>query len=201
MDPTPFALLAKGAYHLPHDIDIGSFRARVDDSPLGNCLSIAGTDDIQTAITDIEALLPFRAPEIDSIVPASFWAAAKGAEAEILAIEHRRPLTVVGGHSLGGVLAIYTAALLCLAGRGPLWVFAFAPPRACVGDGMASLFASYGVTLQLYRLGGDEVPELPPGYNHPAALIQLGRVESLLHELDDHAIDHIIAALGERVPA
>jgi len=188
----PYALLAKGAYHRARDIDVGSFRARIDDSPLGKCLSIAGTDDIETALTDIEALVPIFAREIEAWVPGSFLKAVTGAMAEIQTIRQFPPIRVLLGHSLGGVLAILTGACLCAAGLPPKAIFAFAPPRSSVGNRLTALFATHGVTLQLYRLGEDVVPNLPPGFDHPVPLGQLGRANSLL---GDHDLDHIIAAL------
>jgi triacylglycerol lipase len=194
VDPIPYALLAKGAYLRPHDIDVGSFRAQVIDSALGVCLAIAGTDDIETAVTDIEALVPVWAHEIGAWVPGSFWRAVGGVWPDICALHYYGRLPqVITGHSLGGALAILVAARMCAAGMAPPTVLAFAPPRTCMGRQLGALFAGYGVTAQLYRLGEDEVPEVPLGFHHPAALIQLGRASSLL---GDHEIDHIITALN-----
>ena len=200
-DPIPYALLAKGAYTRPHDIDVGSFRARFDDSPLGTCQSIAGTNNIRTALTDIEALVPTFVPELGAWVPASFWAAIAGASNEIDDLRQYRSPKVLGGHSLGAVLALLEGARLCAAGRPPQAIFGFAPPRSEMGNHLAKLFAAHGVAVQLYRLGDDEVTNLPPAYSHPAPLNQLAHPWAPLDELEVHSIDHIITALGGTVPA
>ncbi len=195
IDPLFYARLARAAYHQrPYDIDVGAYRAIVADSPLGSCLAIAGTDDIQTALTDVEAIVPYWSTDIRAMVPRSFWLTMLGALPEIRALaQYGRAPKVVAGHSLGAVLAIHTAARLCVAGAPPRAVMAFAPPRACIGDALAKLFAKCGVTVRSYRLGEDEVPMLPPAFNQAVPLIQLGRANSLL---GDHDLDHIIAALG-----
>jgi pimeloyl-ACP methyl ester carboxylesterase len=183
IDPLFYARLARAAYHQrPYDIDVGAFRAIVADSPAGLCLAIAGTDDATTALADAEALVPHWSPELYATVPASFLRAVTGAWDAIRRIPNIR---VVTGHSLGGALALITAARLRATGRAPDAVLAFAPPR--VGD-----IGLDGIETRLYRLGEDVVPDLPPGYDQPAPMIQLGRATSLLA---DHDLDHIIAAL------
>ena len=189
IDPLPYALLAKEAYHpAAYDIDVGAFRAILRDSPLGTCMAIAGTDDVTTALADVEAVVPWWSMQLDCFVPAGFWHAVNGAWPEILALRAPR---VICAHSLGGALALIVAARLRALGMAPDAVLAFAPARSIPGSLLA------GIELQLYRLGEDEVPELPPDFPQPAALIPLGRANSLLA---DHEIDHIIAALSHPVP-
>ena len=194
IDPRPYARLAKAAYsHRPYDIDVGSFRAILTDSPLGTALSIAGTDDFETFLTDVKALLPSWDSGLGCWVPSSFRDTVQAAWPEIQALaDYGRTPKVLIGHSLGGVLAVHLAAKMCLAGIAPTVVAAFAPPCAAFDHRLGNLLDDHGVALQLYRLGEDEIPLVPPGGHQPAPLRQLGRAQSLL---GDHAIDHIIAAL------
>ncbi len=191
------AELSKAAYAGPHDIDVGAFRAIVRDTGragaqfnesggeaagIGRVLAIAGTDDITTTLADLEAIAPHWAPELGVEVPAGFLWPVRGA---LHAIRASGPIQVITGHSLGGALALITAAML------DHWrpdqtrtVYAFAPPR--VGPVRLS-----GPTY-LFRLGEDIVPTLPPDFRQPRPLIRLGRAQSWL---GDHEIDHYIAAL------
>lgn len=189
IDPLPYALLAREAYHPDHyDIDVGAFRAILRNSPLGPCMAIAGTDDVTTALADAEALLPRWSPELNVWAPLGFLRAVEGAWPEIRALkDYGRSPKIIAAHSLGGPLALITAAMLRAIGLAPDAVLAFAPARSIPGSVLA------GIQLQLYRLGEDEVPNLPPEFPQPSPLIRLGRATSLLV---DHDINHIIAALG-----
>jgi len=191
IDPRPYARLAKAAYsHRPYDIDVGSFRAFLADSPLGTALSIAGTDDFETFLTDIKALVPSWDSGLGCWVPGSFRDTVKAAWPVIQALP--APPKALIGHSLGGVLAVHLGVRMCLAGITPTAILAFAPPCAAFDHRLGDLLDDHGVALQLYRLGEDEIPLQPPFGHQPAPLRQLGRAQSLL---GDHEIDHIIAAL------
>jgi len=45
------------------------------------------------------------------------------------------------------------------------------------------------------------VPNLPPGFALPGPMTQLGRIDSVLRELDDHSITHIDMAVDAYVAA
>jgi hypothetical protein len=176
------AQLSKAAYAGPHDIDVGAYRAIVRDTDIGRVLAIAGTDDVTTLLADVEAVAPHWAPELGVEVPAGFLWPVRGA---LHAIRLSGAIQVITGHSLGGALALITAAML------DHWqpdrtrsVYTFGAPRV----GPVRLSGS----AHLYRLGEDIVPTLPPDFRHPRPLIQLGRAQSWL---GDHEIDHYIAAL------
>ncbi len=194
IDPLPYALLAKEAYHPgAYDIDVGAFRAILRDSPLGTCLAISGTDDVETALADVESLVPVWWGELGCWAPLGFHRAVKEAWPEILALVRRYGVPrAICAHSLGGAVALITAAGLRAIGLAPDTVLAFAPARSIPRSRLT------GIRLQLYRLGEDVVPDLPPEFPQPAPLIQLGRAHSWLA---DHDIDHIIAALGGAVAA
>ncbi len=179
------AQLSKAAYSAPHDIDVGAFRAIVRDTDIGRVLAIAGTDDVTTLLADVEAVAPHWAPELAAEVPAGFLWPVRGA---LHAIRASGPIQVVTGHSLGGALALITAAMLDHWQRDRTRsVYAFGAPRA------GSLHLSG--PAHLYRLGVDIVPTLPPDFRQPRPLIHLGRAQSWL---GDHEIDNYIAALEIR---
>jgi hypothetical protein len=206
IDPRPYAALCAEAYDRT-DLAVGEAKALSGYTADGYAVAWQGTRDWRQALADLDAV-PHFVPGL-GYVPRGFGRLAEAAYPELKRrAEAAGQSSVVSGHSMGGSLAILTGLMLARDGLPPRAIIAFAPAR-CVLTQSISLFGSSSldqvtpllartaVEVQLYRLGGDEVPDLPPGYDIPGTMTQLGRVESLLHELDDHAIAHIGAALAD----
>jgi len=199
IDPRPFAFWSKCIYTFRPDVSVPPFRAGFDLDEGRLVLTIRGTCDLISAATDLEAF-PVPVPGL-GFVHGGFWRALEAAWDRLEGAFPGRDPDIITGHSAGGAWAFLVAAKLCLEGRPPKAVIAFAPARPSIGSELADLLAHHEVEVQIYRLGDDQVPNLPPGFDLPGPMTQLGRVDSVLNELDDHAIDHIIASLAERPPA
>ena len=197
IDPRPFAFRSKWVYTAVPGVNVPPFRAVVDVEEGRVVLAIRGTCDLISAATDVEAL-PQRVAGL-GLVHGGFWRALEAAWPELERALHERDPDIITGHSAGGAWAFLVAAKLCLAGRPPKAVIAFAPARPSIGSELADLLALHGVEVQIYRLGDDQVPNLPPGFALPGPMTQLGRIDSVLRELDDHSITHIDMAVDAYV--
>ena len=103
-------------------------------------------------------------------------------------------MTIVG-HSMGGALAILTAAEMSSIGVFVDAVVTFGAPR-CV-DKEGGDYVRMAGRMTLYRHGDDPVPMVPiePGIlQHPAPLTQIGR--ATLDPIADHFISGYLAALA-----
>ena len=63
---------------------------------------------------------------------------------------------------------------------------------------LAALFAHHGVKLMLTQNGEDIVPMVPrllEPWQHPAPLQHIGHAALPVPNVDDHLIEHVIAAL------
>jgi fermentation-respiration switch protein FrsA (DUF1100 family) len=102
---------------------------------------------------------------------------------------------VLTGHSLGGALAVLTAALLRAAGQPVAELVTFGAPRA---GGFRAQQLLDGVAIRQYRNAADPVPDVPwlPGlFTHMRRLTPIiGR--GAPDPLDDHAISAYRAALA-----
>lgn len=78
---------------------------------------------------------------------------------------------ILTGHSLGGALAVATAALLTRAGRPPAALVTFGAPRVGLWR-MRRLLRK--VTVRQYCDGDDPVPCVPRPYLHMRKLIRVG---------------------------
>lgn len=97
---------------------------------------------------------------------------------------------VLTGHSLGGALAVVTAALLVSIKRPVAKVVTFGAPRA-VGSRAIGLLRN--TPTRQYCYGNDPVPLLPPIFDHIAPLTAIGRPGD--DPITDHDISNYITAL------
>ena len=185
MGPLAFALLCEEAYTSRADIAHNSARLILRNTEDGCCAAFRGTDDGASALTDLEAL-PWEARGL-GLVHWGFWEAAEGAYDAI----HAAKPDALTGHSLGGALALLIAARLTLDGRPPKVVFTFGAPRISIGSRVREVLKD--VPILMFRHGADIVPELPPGFDHPAVLTEIGMA---VEPIADHAIARYIAALS-----
>jgi hypothetical protein len=195
MDALPYAQLAKAAYSDIPTIgaEDSAARAVVTTMPDGTAVAFPGTNNIACWLADLDA-------EVTDIVGlggvhAGFWRAFQSISPALM---QRAPQTTVG-HSEGAALAIIYAAALCLAGKPPMAVYGFEPPRVSVDGTIGALLAEHGVKVYLYRNGEDLVPLVPRllhVWQHPAELIAIGTPSEPLPNVTDHMIDNVIAALG-----
>jgi len=196
LDAHAFALLCQEAYQVEPDYALGSFRAIFRLRPEGLVIAIRGTDDGETAVTDIAAMpWPIRGL---GAVHLGFWEASTHAYLDMRLRARQADHVIITGHSLGGALALLIAAELVMDGIVPE-VITFGAPRVSIGGQMAQLFAHVSLMPQMYRHGCDIVPMLPPqelGWVHPAPLIPIGAVgHDVVREIEDHAISKYIAVL------
>jgi len=99
---------------------------------------------------------------------------------------------ILTGHSLGGALAVCTAALMARMGVLPVLVVTFGAPR--VGElELRELLAA--VPIRQYQHGNDPVPDMPPFFMHARVpLLHIGAAAE--DPIDCHAIGGYQAALA-----
>ncbi|MGS1019760.1 lipase family protein [Burkholderia glumae] len=193
MSPHDYALLAREAYTAAPDIGVAASasRAIVRHTAGGLVVAFPGTDNAASWLADID-VLPIDVAGV-GLVHRGFWDAWSAIAPAVSAAIGAQPVTLVG-HSLGAALAICAAAALTSAGRAPAAVYGFEPPRVAAGPRLELLLA--GVPVHLFKNGNDVVPDVPPGWHHVALLTHIGAPVLPFPNVEDHAIDRVIAALA-----
>ncbi|MGS1071737.1 lipase family protein [Burkholderia glumae] len=192
MTPHDYALLAREAYTAAPDIGAAASasRAIVRHTASGLVVAFPGTDNVASWLADLD-VLPVDVPQI-GLVHRGFWGAWTAIAPMVVAAIGTQPVTLVG-HSLGAALAICAAAALASTGRPPIAVYGFEPPRVAAGPRLELLLAA--VPVHLFKNGNDVVPDVPPGWHHVAPLTHIGEPAVPFPNVEDHAIDRVIAAL------
>lgn len=192
MSPRDFALLAKEAYSAKPDIgeaDSAS-RAIVRQTAAGLVVAFPGTDNAACFVADLDIDL-IDVPGIGQLHH-GFYRSWEAISVGVLAAVAGQPVTLVG-HSLGAAIALVGAGIMTVSGNPPAAVYAFEPPRVSSELGMRTLLAR--VPVHLYKNGLDLVPDLPPGWKHAGLLTHIGKPSLPFANVQDHAIDRVIAAL------
>ena len=193
MTPAFYASLAARAYATAPTVGREDSAARAvffDPATVG----FPGTNNLACWLADLDAGTTY-VPGL-GMLHSGFWHAYDALLSQQLMACTGVEVTL--GHSEGAALAILYAADLCRAGKPPKAVYAFEPPRVSRDGTLAALFAAHGVELHLYQNGEDVVPMVPriPGdWQHPAPLQRIGRARFPFPNVDDHLIDHVVAAL------
>ena len=193
MSPHDFALLAQEAYTAAPDIGIESSasRAIVRQTDAGLCVAFPGTDNIDCFGADFD-LFPVSLPGVGR-VHRGFWDAWEAIATPVMSAIGEQPVTFVG-HSLGAAIAILAAMSMTLAGKPPVAVYGFEPPRVSPDLGIRTTLGK--VDVRLYKNGNDLVPDVPPGWSHAALLIPIGKPALPWPNVRDHAIAKVIEALA-----
>ncbi|WP_186211178.1 lipase family protein [Burkholderia gladioli] len=193
MTPHDYALLAREAYTAPPDIGVAdsASRAIVRQTAAGLVVAFPGTDNAASWLADLE-VLPVDVAGVGRL-HRGFWDAWSVIAPAVVAAIGGQPVTLVG-HSLGAALAICAAAALTSSARPPVAVYGFEPPRVAAGPRLGLLLA--GVPVNLFKNGNDVVPDVPPGWQHAALLTHIGAPALPFPNVEDHAIDRVIAALA-----
>lgn len=199
MDALSVARLCQAAYTAAPDISRGDVvRAIVRDLPGGGAvIAFQGTANGPQALADLD-MGPMIVPGVGG-VHAGFWLAAQAVAEQVAAVAARGPL-VLTGHSLGGALAVASAALLHLVGRTPGALITFGAPKVGIGQGLGAMLTAWQPAQ--CRHAADPVPDLPiriPGlmdWRHLSPLLtQLGPPGGM-PRVSDHAIAAYVAALS-----
>ena len=194
LDPRPYAELCRRAYGQVN-IEVGEARALTGFTADGLVAAFQGTHDALQALDDLDVRPRFM-PGI-GYVHHGFADLADAAYPQVCkwAGTFDEPL-ILTGHSLGAAIAILIGARMVAEGRTLAAIIGFGAPRVSVGPAVARVFRRAEFPVLLYRNGADAVPELPPIFSHPAALLSVGTPsEGPLAGERDHAIDSYIAAL------
>ncbi|MCM2544854.1 lipase family protein [Burkholderia glumae] len=193
MTPHAYALLAREAYTAAPDIGVATSasRAIVRHTAGGLVVAFPGTDNVASWLADLD-VLPIDVAGV-GLVHRGFWGAWSAIASAVAAAIGAQPVTLVG-HSLGAALAICAAAALTSAGRAPAAVYGFEPPRVAAGPRLGLLLAA--VQINLFKNGNDVVPDVPLGWRHVALLTHIGVPALPFPNVEDHAIDRVIAALA-----
>lgn len=191
MNARDFALIAQEAYSAKPDIGVAdsASRAIVRQTAAGLVVAFRGSDNIESWLHDLNAV-ELSVPGMGK-VHAGFHDAWAAIEAQVIAAIGDQPVTLVG-HSLAGAIAILAAASLTLAGKPPVAVHAYEPPRASFDLTLRVLLMR--VPLHLWRNGSDPVPDLPLGGMHPALLTHIGR-PAAIPRIADHLLQNVIPNL------
>jgi len=187
-----FALIAQEAYSAAPDIGQadGASRAIVRHTDAGLVVAFPGSDNVQCWLTDfdIATVTVLGVGEIHR----GFWQAWSAISTDVLRAIDGQPVTFVG-HSLGGALAVCAAVSLTLAGKPPVAVWAFEPPRVSPGMGVRTLLSK--VPVHVYKNGSDPVPDVPLGWNQSALVTHIGPPATPIPIIADHSLDRVIPAL------
>lgn len=193
MEPMHFALMAQEAYGATPDIGDAKSASRAITrlTDVGLCVAFPGTDNLECVGADLDALT-VSVPGIGR-VHKGFWQAWQAIATPVLEAIGDQPVTLIG-HSLGAAIAICAAASMALAGRPPIAVWAFEPPRVSPDISVRTTLA--GVPLHLFKNGNDAVPDIPPGWNHAGLVTSIGKPAYPWPNIADHAIARVIDALS-----
>lgn len=193
MTPRDYALLAQEAYSAKPDIGIAdsASRAIVRHTSDGLCIAFPGTDNVEGWLADLNAI-PEDVAGVGE-VHHGFWNAWQAIAVPVTSVIDTQPVVLVG-HSLGAAIAIMAAVTLTLAGKPPVSVYGFEPPRVSPGIGIRTLLEH--VPVHLYKNGNDVVPDVPLGWNHAALVTHIGKAALPIPNVQDHMIARVIAALG-----
>lgn len=191
MSPRDYALIAQEAYSAAPDIGIAdsASRAILRNTPQGFCVAFPGTNNLPSWFADLNAM-PMTVSGVGR-VHSGFWNAWLAIADPVLKAIGDKPVTFVG-HSLGAAIAIMAAATMTAANNSPVAVYGFEPPRVSPDINFRTLLAN--VPVNLYKNGNDLVPDVPLGWNHAAILNRIGIPLSIFPNVQDHAIDRVIAA-------
>jgi hypothetical protein len=197
LNPITYAHLANAAYSTTPDWgdEDGACRVIWENTEDGDAFGFPGTNNIATVEADLE--IETHSCELGR-VHKGFWDAVATVFDEFAPHAPR----VLYGHSEGAALALITAARLCLRGTPPKAVFAFEPPRISCDKRISQILHQYGVIMFGYRNGNDIVPTVPRAipffeWQHPCDLLQIGTPALPIDNVEDHAMDKVIAAVEE----
>ncbi|CBJ38359.1 Lipase, class 3 [Ralstonia solanacearum CMR15] len=160
----------------------------------GDAVAFPGTNNVACWLANLDA----DVVQVEGLggLHHGFWHALSSIRPQLLALP--APAVAVG-HSEGAALAILFAAVLCLAGQPPRAVYGFEPPRVSTDGTLATLLATHGVQVNLYRNGQDVVPMVPRllrAWQHPAPLIEIGHAAWPMPNVEDHKLARVIQALA-----
>jgi len=150
-----------------------------------------GTDDLRSLLADGDIIVR-DVPGMGN-VHAGFHLALAAILPACLALP--RP-DAIAGHSLGAAMALLYAGALALLGD-VVPVYAFEPPRLCADSTLADLFHGKHVPVYATRNGRDIVTQVPPQLAHACPITPIGHAVLPFDNIQDHAIDRVIAALGD----
>jgi predicted lipase len=208
LNPLTYALLAQDAYSAIPQIgeESSSARAIIQSTIDGTAFAFPGTDNVACWLADLDC----------AVADTPLGRIHKGfndAAMSIVSMLERQATATPGqivlcGHSEGAALALIIGGYLCKAGRPPLAIFAFEPPRVTTDDRLGAVLQRNSVKLSLYRQGFDVVPLVPrmiEPWQHPAPLTQIGEPAEPFPNVIDHMIERVVAAIrvfvGGQVPA
>lgn len=187
------AELAAAAYEPPVTYQRADVCVTVTHESGVPVVAFQGTNNLEQAIRDAEAL-----PRADAVLGECHLGFSIGARLVALDIafglEGSAEPPVFTGHSLGGALALMTAALWRCHGHRVGAVVTFGAPRAGF-QSFCDKLADIDITM--YRFGCDGIPEIPrliPYWRHPRVLTAIGRPSG--NPLADHHMSNYLAALA-----
>jgi hypothetical protein len=193
MNAHDFALIAQEAYTAAPDIGVeeSASRAIVRHTDAGLVVAFPGTDNVDCWGADFD-LMPVSLPGVGR-VHRGFWDAWQAIALPVMGAVGDQPVTFVG-HSLGAAIAILSAVSMTLAGKPPVAVYGYEPPRVSPDLGIRTLLAK--VNVQLFKNGNDLVPDVPPGWSHAAMVTQIGKPALPWPNVRDHALERVLLSLS-----
>jgi hypothetical protein len=185
---------AAAAYSTPATIIVGDVHCVVTEQPMQLIVAFRGTepDQIDDWLRDFDAIPADGGPL--GICHAGFLNGARSVLAQLQTIIQQAGKPVyLTGHSLGGALAICTAALLASEGNPPALCTTFGAPPVSVMGTIARVLGS--VPGARYWDGNDPVPFVPPWpYQQDRSLTHIGT------PMVDPIAAHMIARYAAELP-
>jgi hypothetical protein len=100
------------------------------------------------------------------------------------------------GHSEGAAIALLAAGALCVAGRPPLVVWAWEPPRVSCDGVLRALLEANHIVVHVMHHGNDLVPDVPDvvfmDWQHPADVVRFGQAALPFPNVQDHMMPGIL---------
>lgn len=202
LNPLTYALLAEEAYSAKPQIgaEDSSARAIIESTIDGTAFAFPGTNNLACWLADLDC----------GVVGTGLGRVHNGFNSSALSIlseietklSTMPPPAILCGHSEGAALALLIGGYLCLAGKAPLAIFGFEPPRVTTDDILAALLNKFGVAVYLTDNGNDVVPQVPrllQSWRHPAPLTMIGTATEPFPNATDHEMARVVAAVRAAV--
>jgi hypothetical protein len=189
--PYDWAQIANRTYSDQPDFGKADGAGRACVYAQGQVVDFPGSDDTSCWEHDFEAI-PLAVPGLGRVHEGIYTAWQEVAQG-VMDLQGVQGLV---GHSEGAAIALLAAGAMCLAGKPPLVVWAWEPPRVSCDAVLRALLAKNNVTVHVMHHGNDLVPDVPDivlmDWQHPAPEHRFGKAAYPFPNISDHLMPGIL---------